>query len=75
MLFIAVVPSGPFASFASFAAKKIVKSPAMSKPPRFLHGLVGSAVPLAVAILVASIAGLLVYIFWFGTDWIMEWLF
>jgi len=52
-----------------------IESAAMSKPPTFLRGLAGSAVPLAAAILVASIAGLLVYIFWFGTDWIMEWLF
>jgi len=47
----------------------------MSKQPTFLQGLVASAVPAAIAIVVASIAGFLVYIFWFGTDWIMEWLF
>lgn len=47
----------------------------MSKEPTFLQGLVGSAIPLAVAIGVALIAGFLVYIFWFGTDWILNWLF
>ena len=52
-----------------------IKFSPMSKEPTFLQGLVGSAIPLAFAIVVVSVAGVLVYIFWFGTDWIMNWLF
>jgi hypothetical protein len=33
-----------------------------------VEGLIGSSIPLAAAIAVASIAGLLVYLFWFGFD-------
>jgi hypothetical protein len=43
------------------------KSP--QKPPRqptFREGLIVSAIPLAAAVIVAAIAGLLVYLFWFG---------
>jgi hypothetical protein len=47
----------------------------MNKEPRFLEGLIGSAVPLMGAILIAIIATMLVYTFWFGMDWIMDWLF
>lgn len=45
------------------------------KEPTFLEGLLGSMIPIALAIIVVSIGGFLAYIFWFGTDWIMEWLF
>lgn len=37
--------------------------------------MLGSAVPLAVAVAVALIATALVYTFWFGVDWISRWLF
>jgi hypothetical protein len=47
----------------------------MNRQPTFLEGLIGSVIPLAIAIAVASIGGFLVYLFWFGTDWIMNWLF
>jgi predicted anti-sigma-YlaC factor YlaD len=47
----------------------------MAKEPTFLHGLLGSAVPLAVAIAVVIIATALFYTFWFGLDWIAKWLF
>jgi predicted anti-sigma-YlaC factor YlaD len=47
----------------------------MAKEPTFLHGLLGSAVPLAVAIAVVIIATALFYTFWFGLDWISTWLF
>jgi hypothetical protein len=47
----------------------------MSKQPTFVGGLVGSAIPLLVAIAVASVAGFLVYTFWFGAGWIVNWLF
>lgn len=47
----------------------------MSKEPTFFEGLIGSAIPLLAAIGVASIAGFLIYIFWFGADWILAWLF
>ncbi len=43
--------------------------------PTFLEGLIGSAIPLAAAIAIAAIAGFLVYLFWFGADWLMELLF
>ena len=45
------------------------------KEPTFVEGLIGSAIPLAAAIAVISIGGFLIYLFWFGTDWIMNWLF
>jgi hypothetical protein len=38
------------------------------RQPTFIEGMVGSAIPLALAIVVASIAGFLVYLFWFGFD-------
>jgi hypothetical protein len=42
----------------------------MAKEPTFLQGLLGSALPLAVAIGVVIIATALVYTFWFGLDWL-----
>lgn len=42
----------------------------MSKQPTFLEGLIWSAIPLAIAIAIATVAGFLVYLFWFGTDWL-----
>jgi hypothetical protein len=36
--------------------------------PTFLEGLIGSAVPLMAALLVAVIAFVLYYLFWFGFD-------
>src|SRR5216117_752804 len=47
----------------------------MAKEPTFLQGLVGSAIPLAITIAVGIIATALVYTFWFGVDWITNWLF
>src|SRR5207253_7232122 len=47
----------------------------MAKEPTFLQGLVGSAIPLAVAIVVGAIATALVYTFWFGVGWFTDWLF
>jgi len=47
----------------------------MVKQPTFLQGLVGSAIPLAVALAVILIATALVYTFWFGVDWITKYLF
>jgi len=47
----------------------------MAKEPTFLQGLVGSAIPLAVAIGVGVLATALFYTFWFGLDWITAWLF
>src|SRR5579862_387805 len=47
----------------------------MAKEPTFLQGLFGSAIPLAVAIIVGLIATALYYTFWFGVDWISNWLF
>jgi len=47
----------------------------MVKEPTFLEGLLGSAIPLFVAIAVILIATALVYTFWFGVDWITKWLF
>src|SRR5437867_5619726 len=43
--------------------------PCMAKEPTFLQGLVGSAIPLAVAILVVLISTALFYTFWFGVGW------
>jgi hypothetical protein len=47
----------------------------MMKEPTFLEGLLGSAIPLFVAVAVILIATALVYTFWFGVDWITKWLF
>jgi len=47
----------------------------MVKEPTFLQGLVGSAIPLAVALAVILIATALIYTFWFGVDWITKYLF
>src|SRR5436190_17161546 len=47
----------------------------MVKQPTFLQGLVGSAIPLLVAIAVILLATALVYTFWFGVDWITNLLF
>ena len=33
-----------------------------------MEGLIGSAIPLALAVIVAAIAGFLVYLFWFGFE-------
>jgi hypothetical protein len=45
------------------------------KQPTFFEGLVGSLVPLALAIAVAAVAGLVLYAFWFGAGSITGWLF
>jgi hypothetical protein len=45
------------------------------KKPTFLEGLLGSVIPLAAAIAIASIAGLLVYLFWFGFEGLSDRLF
>jgi len=47
----------------------------MAKEPTFLQSLVGSAIPLAVALAVILLATALVYTFWFGLDWITKYLF
>jgi hypothetical protein len=47
----------------------------MAKEPTFIQGLVGSAVPLVVAIVVILLATALYYTFWYGVDWITQWLF
>src|SRR5262245_36988955 len=47
----------------------------MAKEPTFVQGLLGSAIPLAIAIGVILIATALFYTFWFGVDWITQWLF
>src|SRR5437667_5221357 len=47
----------------------------MAKEPTFLQGLLGSAIPLAIAAAVMIIATALFYTFWFGVDWIATWLF
>jgi len=47
----------------------------MAKEPTFLQGLIGSAIPLAVALAVILLATALVYTFWFGVDWITKYLF
>src|SRR5438552_19142509 len=46
----------------------------MIKEPTFLQGLIGSAIPLTLALAVILIATALVYTFWFGVDWITRWL-
>ena len=45
------------------------------KIPTFMEGVVGSIIPLAAAIVIASIAGLLVYLFWFGFEGLSDRLF
>jgi hypothetical protein len=45
------------------------------KQPTFVEGLIGAAIPLAAAIVIASIAGLLVYLFWFGFEGLSDRLF
>src|SRR5947207_14368190 len=47
----------------------------MAKEPTFIQGLVGSAVPLVVAIAVILLATALYYTFWYGVDWITRYLF
>jgi len=47
----------------------------MTKEPTFLQGLLGSAVPLAIALAVMAIATALFYTFWFGVEWFTKWLF
>jgi hypothetical protein len=47
----------------------------MAKEPTFLQGLVGSAIPLVIALAVILIATALVYTFWFGVDWFTQYLF
>jgi hypothetical protein len=47
----------------------------MVKEPTFLQGLVGSAVPLLVALAVILLATALVYTFWFGVEWFTKYLF
>jgi hypothetical protein len=42
------------------------------RSPGFLEGFIRSAIPLAIAIAVVSIGGFLVYLFWFGTDWLFD---
>jgi hypothetical protein len=48
------------------------RSPNPPRKPTFVEGLIGSVIPLAVAIAVISIGGFLVYLFWFGADWIFK---
>ena len=36
----------------------------------FIAMLLGSLIPIAVAITIAALGGFLIYLFWFGTDWI-----
>ena len=38
------------------------------KQPTFFGGLIRSAIPLALAIIIAAIAGFLFYLFWFGFE-------
>jgi hypothetical protein len=47
----------------------------MAKEPTFLQGLLGSAIPLLVAIVAILIATALYYTFWFGVGWFTEYLF
>jgi hypothetical protein len=47
----------------------------MVKQPTFLQGLIGSAIPLFVAMAVILLATALVYTFWFGVDWLTNLLF
>ncbi|HEY2379928.1 MAG TPA: hypothetical protein VGK48_01985 [Terriglobia bacterium] len=45
----------------------------MAKEPTFLQGFFGSAIPLAVAIIVGILATALYYTFWFGVEWLSDW--
>jgi hypothetical protein len=45
------------------------------REPTFIEGMIAAFIPLAAAILVAAVCGFLVYLFWFGTDGLMDWLF
>jgi hypothetical protein len=45
------------------------------KEPTFIEGLIGSAVPIAIALAIGILGTALVYMFWFGADSIMGWLF
>jgi hypothetical protein len=36
----------------------------------FIAMLLVSLIPIAVAIAIATLGGFLIYLFWFGTDWI-----
>src|SRR6516225_4571925 len=47
----------------------------MAKEPTFLQGLLGSAIPLIIAVVVGIVATALYYTFWFGVEWITNWLF
>ena len=47
----------------------------MAREPKFLQGMLGSAVPVVVAIAVIVIATALFYSFWFGLHWFAGWLF
>jgi len=47
----------------------------MAKEPTFLQGLLGSAIPLLVAIAAILIATALYYTFWFGVGWFTKYLF
>ena len=53
-------------------------NPPQKKPasePTLLQGLIGSAIPLLAALVIAAIAALLVYLFWFGFNGLSERLF
>src|SRR5215510_7188611 len=43
----------------------------MAKEPTFFQGLLGSAIPLAIAVAIILIATALFYTFWFGVEWIV----
>src|SRR5262245_19235392 len=47
----------------------------MAKEPTFPQELLGSAIPLAIAVGVIVIATDLFYTFWYGVDWIGKWFF
>jgi hypothetical protein len=47
----------------------------MAEEPTFLQGLLGSAIPLLIAIVIMTIATALVYTFWFGVGWFTQYLF
>jgi hypothetical protein len=47
----------------------------MAKEPTFLQGLLGSAIPLVIALVIMTIATALVYTFWFGVGWFTQYLF
>jgi hypothetical protein len=47
----------------------------MAKEPTFLQGLLGSAIPLVIAIGIALVATALFYTFWYGLDWLTNLLF